>query len=63
MPAYWFANVREPVRFAEVIGALAAAGHTVFIEVSPHPVLVAAMSQTLEEARRRGGGGRVAAPG
>ena len=62
--AYWFANVREPVRFADVIGALAEAGHTVFVEVSPHPVLVAAISQTLEEAAgsRRAGGGRVAAP-
>ena len=48
--AYWFANVREPVRFADVIGALAGAGHTVFIEISPHPVLVAAISGTLEEA-------------
>jgi mycoketide-CoA synthase len=48
--AYWFANVREPVRFAEVIGALAGSGHTVFVEVSPHPVLVAAISGTVEEA-------------
>jgi acyl transferase domain-containing protein/D-arabinose 1-dehydrogenase-like Zn-dependent alcohol dehydrogenase/acyl carrier protein len=48
--AYWYANVRQPVRFAEVIQELAHTEHTVFIEVSPHPVLVAAISQTLEQA-------------
>ena len=56
--AYWFANVREPVRFADVIGALAGAGHTVFIEISPHPVLVTAISQTLEEASAGAAGDR-----
>ncbi|MBF6468391.1 SDR family NAD(P)-dependent oxidoreductase [Nocardia beijingensis] len=36
---YWCRNVREPVRFADAIGALVDAGHRVFLEVGPHPVL------------------------
>src|SRR5262249_50122645 len=47
---YWFANVRQPVRFAEVVRSLSDSDHTVFIEISPHPVLVPAISQTLEAA-------------
>ncbi|WP_438874986.1 type I polyketide synthase [Winogradskya consettensis] len=38
---YWFANVREPVRFDQVVGELVAAGHDLFVECSPHPVLTA----------------------
>ena len=47
---YWFANVREPVRFADAVTALACAGHRVFIEVSPQPVLISAVSETLEQS-------------
>jgi acyl transferase domain-containing protein len=47
---YWIANLREQVRFDEVIRSLAAAGHGVFVEVSPHPVLITAIEQTLNEA-------------
>ena len=59
---YWYANVREPVRFAEVIEALAGAEHTVFIEISPHPVLVSGDERDAGGGRYRSGGGRVAAP-
>ncbi|QQQ80025.1 SDR family NAD(P)-dependent oxidoreductase [Saccharothrix sp. 6-C] len=41
--AYWYRNLREPVRFDRATEALLAAGHDVFIEVSPHPVLVPAL--------------------
>ncbi|TDC77255.1 SDR family NAD(P)-dependent oxidoreductase [Micromonospora sp. KC606] len=63
---YWFTNLRQPVAFAPVVRALAAAGHVRFVEVSPHPVLVLSMQETLEEAElpavvagtlRRGEGG------
>jgi acyl transferase domain-containing protein/acyl carrier protein len=37
--AYWCRNVREPVRFADAISSLLDAGHRVFVEVGPHPVL------------------------
>ena len=48
--AYWAANLREQVRFERVIRDLAGTGHGAFIEVSPHPVLVAAVEQTLDDA-------------
>ncbi|MFF1612364.1 SDR family NAD(P)-dependent oxidoreductase, partial [Amycolatopsis sp. NPDC058278] len=44
---YWFRNLREPVRFADAVRAL---GEQIFVEVSPHPVLVPAMLETLDVA-------------
>lgn len=46
--AHWYRNLRETVRFAPVIEQLADAGRTLFIEVSPHPVLTGAIQGTLE---------------
>jgi acyl transferase domain-containing protein/acyl carrier protein len=46
--AYWARNVREPVRFAAAVEALAGSG--VFLEIGPHPVLSVAISQTLDQA-------------
>ncbi|GAA2353437.1 hypothetical protein GCM10010376_90570 [Streptomyces violaceusniger] len=45
---YWYRNLRETVRFEQATRALAEAGHTVFIEVSPHPVLIPGIEQTVE---------------
>jgi acyl transferase domain-containing protein len=45
---YWYDSLRSPVEFARAVRVLAA-GHRVFVEVSPHPVLTAAITQTLEE--------------
>jgi len=47
---YWYANVRETVRFAGAVTALAGQGYTAFIEVSPHPVLTTAITETAAEA-------------
>ena len=52
--AYWAANLREPVRFARAVQELREAGHEVFIEVSPHPVLLPAIEDGL---RHLGEGG------
>jgi microcystin synthetase protein McyG len=38
-PGYWRRHIRNPVRFAESIGTLREAGHTVFLEIGPHPIL------------------------
>ena len=46
--AYWFQGLREPVRFAEATEALITAGHDVFVEVGPHPVLTPAIQETFE---------------
>ena len=45
---HWVANLRNPVRFSQ---AIAAAGerHATFVEVSPHPLLTHAISDTLGE--------------
>jgi len=45
---YWYANVRQTVRFAEAIRALHESGHQTFVEVSPHPVLGGAIQDTVE---------------
>ncbi|WP_262986109.1 type I polyketide synthase, partial [Streptomyces sp. CBMA123] len=52
---YWYRNLREPVRFDLATAALLADGHDVVVEVSPHPVLLPALEQTLEQARERTG--------
>ncbi|MFI1017870.1 SDR family NAD(P)-dependent oxidoreductase [Streptomyces sp. NPDC020965] len=45
---YWFRNLREPVRFADAVARLARDGYGVFVEASSHPVLTAAVEETLE---------------
>jgi phthiocerol/phenolphthiocerol synthesis type-I polyketide synthase A len=45
--AYWVANVRQPVRLAHAI-ITAAEHYGTFIEISPHPVLTHAVTETLE---------------
>ncbi|HEU5356213.1 MAG TPA: type I polyketide synthase [Actinocrinis sp.] len=48
--AYWCANLRRPVRFASAVHAASADRHTVFVEVSPHPVLRLAIAQNVAAA-------------
>jgi phthiocerol/phenolphthiocerol synthesis type-I polyketide synthase A len=45
---YWAANLRNPVRFSHAITA-AGADYGTFVEVSPHPVLTHAISDTLAD--------------
>ena len=45
--AYWVANVRQPVRLRQAI-TTAAEQHATFIEISPHPTLTHAVTETLE---------------
>ncbi|QUR68818.1 SDR family NAD(P)-dependent oxidoreductase [Mycobacterium spongiae] len=52
---YWFENLRRTVDFASAVDSAHASGHTVFVEVSPHAVLLAAIEECLE-ARGAGGG-------
>jgi acyl transferase domain-containing protein len=48
---YWVSNLREPVWFADAVRAAGAAGHDVFLELSPHPILLPAIEQELAELR------------
>src|SRR5450755_4445084 len=47
---YWYDSLRAPVDFDRAVRVLAASGHRTFIEVSPHLVLTAAITETLEDA-------------
>jgi acyl transferase domain-containing protein/surfactin synthase thioesterase subunit len=46
---HWGRNIREPVQFAKAIAQLVADKYTLFIEISPHPVLAGYISQVLGE--------------
>ncbi|QXJ21818.1 type I polyketide synthase [Actinomadura graeca] len=43
--AYWARNIREPVLFDTAVAGLLDGGHDVFVELSPHPVLLPAIAQ------------------
>ncbi|WP_257232226.1 type I polyketide synthase [Streptomyces sp. Rer75] len=45
---YWYRNLRQTVRFEETVGAVLEAGDAVFVEVSAHPVLAAAVQESAE---------------
>ncbi|WP_329318621.1 SDR family NAD(P)-dependent oxidoreductase [Streptomyces sp. NBC_01262] len=50
---YWCDNARRPVRLRQAVAAAAEDGHTVFLEISPHPVAGLPMCETLDEAAER----------
>ncbi len=49
-PAYWYASLRAPVEFDRAVRTLVADGHRSFIEASPHPVLVSALTDTVRDS-------------
>ncbi|CAN5255958.1 phthiocerol type I polyketide synthase PpsC [soil metagenome] len=46
--AHWVANLRNPVRFSAAVAA-AGAENATFVEISPHPLLTHAISDTLAD--------------
>ena len=50
---YWVNNLRQPVRFSQAV-ASAAADYANFIEISPHPLLTHAITESLESVRSGG---------
>lgn len=44
---YWVKNLRNPVRFGDVVRAIADDEKTLFIEMSPHPVLFNAVQENI----------------
>ncbi|SFO10935.1 polyketide synthase 12, partial [Streptomyces sp. cf124] len=63
---YWYRNLRSTVRLDDTVAGLVEAGHRVFVEISPHPVLTAPLTETVERTEaeplvvgtlRRGDGG------
>jgi acyl transferase domain-containing protein len=47
---YWYASLRNRVRFEQAVKALIGDGHHVFVEVSPHPVLTMGVQDTADRA-------------
>ncbi|MFY0568049.1 type I polyketide synthase [Archangium lansingense] len=52
--AHWGNNLRNPVRFAAAAQRLLAGEYDTFVEVSPHPVLLPAVEQTMNAVSREG---------
>ncbi|WP_203935221.1 type I polyketide synthase, partial [Virgisporangium ochraceum] len=66
--AYWYRNLREPVRFDETVGGLLDRGLAVFLECSPHPVLTGGVQAMADDVvafgslrREQGGADRFVA--
>jgi acyl transferase domain-containing protein/acyl carrier protein len=53
---YWYRNLRETVRFEEVVRLLLGEGYRAFVEVSPHPVLTVGVQETVDEVVGGSGG-------
>ncbi len=50
---YWTRHLREPVRFHDSVVELLAAGECTFVELSPHPVLAPAITETMAQTAGR----------
>ncbi|WBP90368.1 type I polyketide synthase [Kitasatospora cathayae] len=48
--AYWYRNLRQTVEFEQATRTLLAAGHRVFVEISPHPVVTTGVQETIEDS-------------
>jgi len=46
--AYWWRNVREPVRMASAVAAMIDHGCRTFVEISPHPILAGYIEEAWE---------------
>ncbi|MGA7869671.1 MAG: acyltransferase domain-containing protein [Candidatus Binatus sp.] len=49
-PLYWSSNLREPVLFSTAVQQLLKDGHDIFLEVSPHPILLSSIQQEFSHA-------------
>ncbi len=52
--AYWVQNLRQPVLFAAAIAKLLHDGRNTFIELSPHPILLTAIDDSMHAAGATG---------
>jgi len=52
--SYWVCNLRRPVLFSKTVQQLAQEEHTVFVELSPHPILISSIEESLHDLGREG---------
>lgn len=48
---YWYANIRQPVRYADALRAMSNSGVACFVEVGPHPALMHGSVDLLRQTR------------
>jgi polyketide synthase 7 len=60
---YWYRNLRDTVQFESAVRGLWDAGHNVFIEPSPNPLLIAEIEETVTEGGRRPAAGSAGSAG
>ncbi|MGO9606246.1 MAG: beta-ketoacyl synthase N-terminal-like domain-containing protein [Candidatus Binataceae bacterium] len=53
-PLYWTRNLREPVLFSTAVQQLLEDGHDIFLEASPHPILLSSIQQEILRAGKEG---------
>ncbi len=51
---YWSKNLREPVLFSATVQQLVEDGHDIFLEISPHPILLSSIQQEFHRAGKEG---------
>lgn len=51
---YWARNLREPVLFSTAVQRLLEDGHDIFLEISPHPILLSAIRQGFQHRGQEG---------
>ncbi|MGW5082727.1 type I polyketide synthase [Micromonospora echinospora] len=51
---YWYDNLRQTVQFDAAVRVAVAAGHTTFVEISPHPVLTMPVTAILDDVGASG---------
>jgi acyl transferase domain-containing protein len=51
---YWTRNLREPVLFSDAVHRLIEDGHDIFLEISPHPILLSSVQQAFSHSGRQG---------
>ncbi|HTX93751.1 MAG TPA: type I polyketide synthase [Mycobacterium sp.] len=59
---YWYRSIRQTVQFERAVRSACTAGYQVFIESSPHPVMIAALEDTLTDCGRTLGGDAFVVP-
>lgn len=52
--AYWWLNVRQPVRFGSAMTQLIRGGDRLFLEIGPHPALFGAIQECLADCQTPG---------